>query len=144
MTNDLDPKIMEEEITVTDLEKALQDAPLLAAELEKSTKALEIAIEKIEELEGKITDLTPEPEPEPEPATGLDEKKLAELIDKLIDSKLETPTRKGQVDKKTMEKKFDLDTLTVKAIEEMPEDEKHELLNIALREIFRKSFPLLK
>ena len=140
MTNDLDPKIMEEEITVEDLEKALQDAPLLAAELEKSAKALEKAMAKIEELEAKMTP-DPEPEPEPEPATGMDEKKLAELIGSIIDAKLETPVRKGKVDPDTVTKKFDLDTLTVKAIEEMPEEERHELLNVALRQIFRKYFP---
>ena len=140
MTNDLDPKIMEEEITVEDLEGTLQDAPLLAAELEKSRKALEKAMAKIEELEAKMT---PEPEPEPEPETGLDEKKLAELIGSIIDAKLETPVRKGKVDPDTVTKKFDLDTLTVKAIEEMPEEERHELLNISLREIFRKYFPNL-
>lgn len=140
MTNDLDPKIMEEEITVEDLEKALQDAPLLAAELEKSTKALEKALAKIEELEAK---LTPEPEPEPEPETGLDEKKLAEMIGALINAKLETPVRKGKVDPDTVTKKFDLETLTVKQIEEMPDEERKELLDIALREIFRKSFPNL-
>ena len=141
MTNELDPKIMEEEITVADLEDTLQDAPLLEAELEKSRKALEKAMAKIEELEAKLA--TPEPEPEPEPEKGMDEKKLAELIGTIIDAKLETPVRKGKVDKKTVEKKFDLDGLTVKAIEEMPEEERHELLNIALREILRKQFPNL-
>jgi len=137
--SDLDPQILEDEITVEELD--LEDAPLLEAELEKAKKE----IDELKKLVMKLTEEKAEPEPEPEVKDELTMDKFEKMLDEMLDEKLKVPTRKAVAPEEKTDK-FELSDVTSKKLEKLKEEDPEGykmIMNDGLRRIFKRTIPYM-